>query len=63
MRSFKLSLAILVMIFAYLMSVNSNGNSKSPGQSKIGQLDSAIRINKKILRLQISMKDSSLMTK
>lgn len=47
---------------AYLVSVCPDWDAKRSGQSEVGQLDVALGVDEKILRLQITMKNSVRMT-
>lgn len=46
----------------YLMSIDSDRNSKGPGQSKVSQFNDSFVVNQQILWLQITMEDPPLMT-
>lgn len=44
------------------MSVNSDGDSESPSETEVCDLDGTALVNQQVLRLQISMKNTTLMT-
>jgi hypothetical protein len=46
-----------------LMRVHTDGDSERSGESEICQFDDTIGVNEQILRFQISMQDSCLVTK
>lgn len=46
----------------YLMSIDSDRNSKSPGQSKVCQFNDSFVVDQQILWLQIPMEDPPLVT-
>lgn len=46
---------ILASLQSYLVCVCSDRNPKSPGQSKVGQLDDSLHIDEEVLGLQVSV--------
>lgn len=44
------------------MSIDSDRNSKSPGQSKVSQFNDSFVVDQQILWLQIPMEDPPLVT-
>ena len=44
----------------YLVSVNSDWDSESSGQSEIRDFDGSVLVDQQILRLQIAMKNATL---
>ena len=47
-------------LFVHLMRVNSDWYTKGSGKTEISQLDHSFAIYEKILRFQISVKNTSL---
>ena len=45
------------------MSVNPDGDSEGPCEAEVGNLDGAALVDQQVLRLQISMKNATLMAK
>ena len=46
--------------FSNLVGVDADGNSESPGQAEVGDLDGALAIDQQVLRLQVSVKNAAL---
>ena len=46
--------------FSNLVGVDADGNSESPGQAEVGDLDGALAIDQQVLRLQVAVKNAAL---
>lgn len=47
---------------AYLVRVGSDGNAEGTGQTKISELDDTLRIDEQVLRFEIAVKHTVLVT-